>query len=698
MYSIVGKGNHLNHFILAPKILVQDPKCCIRLTGKKFVYLVRANDQNNEIVLNSTQFEDCKFEISTENFSTVEQVNDIHDLQSVGFEVAVLRKRKCECTEQYVSDLVKKNLLGIPISVGQRFVLKLVPSDVELMLTCKAISDEKKNVSISYGLLSITTNVFLTLTKEPSARYITWHSSATSQYQGGNLGKLAQPDWKFESMNVGGLDAQFGIIMRRAFASRMASPAFVKAMGIQHVKGMLLWGPSGTGKTLIARQVAKNLTQTPVKIISGPELLSKWVGGSEEAVRKLFEDAEKEYKSKGDESSLHVIIFDEIDSICGARTSGEGAGVQVHNGIVNQLLSKIDGVHSLNNILVIGMTNRKDMLDPALLRPGRLEVHIEIGLPDEQGRLEIFRIHTKTMRENKMLDDDVNLEELAYKTKNYSGAEIEGVVKSAASFVLSESLQVLDGKAKELEKKSGSKLHQAHFLHALDDVKPAFGAHEDDLKNCCQGGVLPWKIPKHIIQSIEKWIKSPSKIPTLGVLLDGQKLVGIGKTTVSAHIGLALHSAGHVSFIKRLGFDKLSVLSESQKCAEIIKVFEDARRCKTSMIIIDDVDSLIGYLPIGRPYSIAIVQTFLGAMKRLPSHPGKLVVLSTAHDTSILKDLDLQRCFDIQDTLSAVKSFDQVCEIVSLMTGKEFYGVDDDFSLPCSIKYVIECFSESEIQ
>lgn len=707
MYSIVQKLDLGGNQAIVPGSISAP---FIRLTGKKFIYSVKKDDKATAIVLTSNQWEECKFEKKEEYSSTIEIVSpsptSIPLMKSVGFEVAVLRKQKCECTEDYVSKLIQQQLAGFPMSVGQRFILKLSPSTIELMLTVKAIADEKNNNDFSCGLFDSKTNIFLTLTKEPSARYITWHSTSTAQFQtnsGTDLTKLSQPDWKFESMDVGGLDTQFGLIMRRAFASRMASPEFVKAMGIKHVKGMLLFGVPGTGKTLIARQVAKNLTQTPVKVISGPEVLSKYVGGTEEAIRKLFEDAEKEYKSKGDESSLHVIIFDEIDSICGTRTSGEGVGASVHNGLVNQLLSKIDGVHSLNNILVIGMTNRKDMLDSALLRPGRLEVHIEIGLPDEQGRQEIFRIHTKTMRENKVLHDDVKLDELASKTKNYSGAEIEGVVKSAASFVLSESLQVLNGKAsfvtdekesKELKQvKKDTKIHQAHFLQALADVKPAFGAHEDDLKNCCQGGVLPWKSPTETIDEIRKWIKSPSKVPTVGVLLDGQKIAGAGKTTISAHIGLTLHSAGDISFVKRIGFDKMSMLSESQKCAEINKIFEDARRSKTSMIIIDDLDSLIGYLPMGRTYSIALVQTFLGAMKRLPPHPGKLVVLATAHETSILKDLDLIQCFAIQDTVPIVKTMGQVCEIVSLMMGKKFHGADDYFELPCSIKYVIESFS-----
>lgn len=122
------------------------------------------------------------------------------------------------------------------------------------------------------------------------------------------------------------------------------------------------------------------------KVVNGPEIFDKFVGGSEENIRKLFADAEIEQQQKGDDSDLHVIIFDEIDAICRKRGS-TNSGTGVNESVVNQLLSKIDGVESLTNILIIGMTNRLDMIDEALLRPGRFEIHLEIGLPDEKGRV-----------------------------------------------------------------------------------------------------------------------------------------------------------------------------------------------------------------------------------------------------------------------------------------------------------------------
>jgi vesicle-fusing ATPase len=238
---------------------------------------------------------------------------------------------------------------------------------------------------------------------------------------------IIKPNFNFEDLGIGGLDDEFSNIFRRAFVSRIFPPAIVEKMGIQHVKGILLYGPPGTGKTLMARQIGKMLNAKEPQIVNGPEILNKYVGQSEENIRKLFAAAEAEYKQRGEESGLHIIIFDELDAICkqrGSKNDGTGVG----DSIVNQLLSKMDGVDQLNNILIIGMTNRLDMIDEALLRPGRLEIHMEINLPDEKGRAQIFKVHTAKMRDAHLLDGDVDLNELASLTKNFSGAEISGRV------------------------------------------------------------------------------------------------------------------------------------------------------------------------------------------------------------------------------------------------------------------------------
>ena len=191
------------------------------------------------------------------------------------------------------------------------------------------------------------------------------------------------------------------------------------------------------------------LNATEPKIVNGPEILDKYVGEAEKNIRNLFIDAEADEARLGPNSPLHIIIFDEIDAICKKRGSVAGSS-GVNDTVVNQLLSKIDGVDTLNNILVIGMTNRPDMIDEALTRPGRLEVthflvgllttgfqvSIEIGLPNESGRVQIINIHTRTMVQHKKMAKDVDLLELANLTKNFSGAELEGLVRAAQSCAL----------------------------------------------------------------------------------------------------------------------------------------------------------------------------------------------------------------------------------------------------------------------
>src|SRR5712671_5013421 len=149
----------------------------------------------------------------------------------------------------------------------------------------------------------------------------------------------------------------------------------------------------------------------------------------------------------------------------------------------------MDGVDQLNNILIIGMTNRLDMIDEALLRPGRLEVHMEISLPDEHGRYQILNIHTSKMRKNGVMDRDVDLNELAKLTKNFSGAEIGGLVKSASSFAFNRHVKVgtVAGVSDDIE---NMKVNRDDFMHALEEVKPAFGVSEEELSTALRGGVL----------------------------------------------------------------------------------------------------------------------------------------------------------------------------------------------------------------
>ncbi|KAF2649393.1 vesicle-fusing ATPase [Lophiostoma macrostomum CBS 122681] len=473
---------------------------------------------------------------------------------------------------------------------------------------------------------------------------------------------IVQPGFKFEDMGIGGLDTEFSAIFRRAFASRIFPPGLVDKLGIQHVRGILLYGPPGTGKTLIARQIGKMLNAREPKVINGPEVLNKYVGQSEENIRKLFADAEKEYKEKGDESGLHIIIFDELDAVCKQRgTSGGGTGVG--DSVVNQLLSKLDGVDQLNNILLIGMTNRMDMIDEALLRAGRLEVHMEISLPDEHGRAQILNIHTTKMRNNNVLDNDVNLEELAKLTKNFSGAEISGLVKAASSFAFSRHIKV--GTMASINPDvENMKVNRQDFLGALDEVKPLFGAAEEELGERIEGGIINFSTYiDDILEEGRLYInqvrKPDNSTPILSVALHGPP--GSGKTALAAK--MAIDSG--FPFIKLVSPENMVGFSEMQKVQQLDKTFRDAYKSPLSVIVIDNIEMLVDWVPIGPRFSNTVLVALKVLLKKKPEKKGRrLLILATTTERTVLQQLDLFSKFDAEIAVPNVNTQAELANVL----------------------------------
>lgn len=450
---------------------------------------------------------------------------------------------------------------------------------------------------------------------------------------------VVRPDFKFENMGIGGLDTEFAAIFRRAFASRIFPPGLADKLGIQHVRGILLYGPPGTGKTLIARQIGKMLNAREPKVINGPEVLNKYVGQSEENIRKLFADAEKEYKEKGDESGLHIIIFDELDAVCKQRGSGAGGGTGVGDSVVNQLLSKLDGVDQLNNILLIGMTNRKDMIDEALLRSGRLEVHMEISLPDEHGRAQILKIHTTKMRENNVMGDDVNIQELAQLTRNFSGAEISGLVKSASSFAFNRHIKVGTLAAVDEKNIANMKVMQQDFLNALNEVQPLFGVSEEELDRCVEGGIIHFG--KHVDSILERGRLFVNQVrsgdtPLLSVLLYGPR--GSGKTALAAKMALD----SEFPFIKLIKPVDIVGMNEIQKIQYIQKVFTDAYKSPQNVLVLDNIELLIDWVPVGPRFSASVLAALKGMMQNKPPKGRPLLIFATTSSRSVLQQLQLE--------------------------------------------------------
>ncbi|EGE02082.1 hypothetical protein TEQG_01122 [Trichophyton equinum CBS 127.97] len=473
---------------------------------------------------------------------------------------------------------------------------------------------------------------------------------------------IVQPDFKFENMGIGGLDTEFSTIFRRAFASRIFPPGLVEKLGIQHVKGILLYGPPGTGKTLIARQIGKMLNAREPKVINGPEVLNKFVGQSEENIRKLFADAEKEYREKGDESGLHIIIFDELDAVCKQRGSGAGGGTGVGDSVVNQLLSKLDGVDQLNNILLIGMTNRMDMIDDALLRPGRLEVHMEISLPDEHGRAQILKIHTQKMRDNDVMDQDVDLKELAALTKNFSGAEISGLVKSASSFAFNRHVKVgtMAGISDDIV---NMKVNRTDFHNALEEVKPAFGVSEEELETCIHGGIHHFsRAVGEILEEgnlFVKQVRDPESTTSLfSVLLHGPP--GSGKTALAAKIAI---DSGF-PFVKLISPEDMVGYSEMAKVQHMNKVFTDAYKSPTSVVVMDNIERIIDWVPIGPRFSNSVLQAVMVLLRKQPPKGRRLLVLATTTERSILKQLDVFTSFNADIPVPNINTYEELAYIL----------------------------------
>eukprot|EP01128_Nolandella_sp_AFSM9_P005106 TRINITY_DN2423_c0_g1_i2.p2 TRINITY_DN2423_c0_g1~~TRINITY_DN2423_c0_g1_i2.p2 ORF type:complete len:548 (+),score=140.96 TRINITY_DN2423_c0_g1_i2:1664-3307(+) len=485
------------------------------------------------------------------------------------------------------------------------------------------------------------------------------------------------PNFNFEEMGIGGLDREFGDMFRRAFASRVYDPRIVKNLGIKHVKGMLLYGPPGTGKTLIAKKIGELLNAREPQVVDGPSILNKFVGKSEENIRKLFEPAEQEYRERGDDSELHTIIFDEIDAICKERGS-TGGGTGVGDSVVNQLLTKMDGYQELNNILVIGMTNRKDMLDKALLRPGRLEVHIEIGLPDEKGRVQILSIHTGVMKKNNHLDANVDLRAIAADSKNFSGAELEELVKAASSYALNRGItaqsEQAQGKGLRTEA-SELKVTQQDFLSALAEIEPAFGASEETLSRAMPNGIIPYSDDfKEVFLTGKRAInlaKNSSRTPLLSLLLSG--LPGSGKSALAA----ALAKASDFPYVKFLSPNDFVGYTEQSRVSKITTAFEDAYKSQHSLVIVDDIERFLDYVPIGPRFSNSILQCLLILLRKRPPPGHKLVILATTSAPGVLKDMNLLSAIN---SVLHVPSLTEPEHVVSALTALGGY-TDKDYEV-----------------
>ncbi len=443
---------------------------------------------------------------------------------------------------------------------------------------------------------------------------------------------LFREDYNFEEIGIGGLNKELVSVLRRCLSTRSYKKSVIQKLGIKHVKGMLLYGPPGGGKTLIARRIGNMISNKEPKVVNGPEIMNKFVGESEKNIRDLFADAIADNDKEN--SELHVIIFDEIDAICktrGRNTSSTG----VNDSVVNQLLTMIEGYKPLNNIFIIAMTNRKDLLDEALLRAGRLEVHIEIGLPNKEGREQIFRIHTNNMSTNSMLDPLINISELAELTENYSGAEIEAVVRNAGARALHEGLitNIKDENIVVMKK---------HFIAAIDEIIPSFG-------NITMRS-LSFSIPenynhltenhKECYDQIRNLIMKNSRLKTSLIIGKNKS----GKSTLATKIALdsKIKNTKIIRAIDLISFDEIN------KVYHIADLVKNSYISEESLIVLDDIEIAINYAKMGKniTFSNRLYQVLVTLLKTDPTTKDhKITFICTCTDEEFA--IEISNLFDL---------------------------------------------------
>lgn len=590
-------------------------------------------------------------------------------ISSVTIEIGFLQKKNAD-SNPYDSDKMASEFIqhfnNQAFSVGQQLafsyndkLFELVIKDMEAMDPSFLKGGNASGKKIEIGLLLGNSQVIFEKAESSSLTLIGKSKTRESRQS------IISPDWNFERMGIGGLDKEFSDIFRRAFASRVFPPDIVEQMGCKHVKGILLFGPPGCGKTLMARQIGKMLKAREPKIVNGPEILNKYVGESEANIRKLFADAEDEQKRLGANSGLHIIIFDEIDAICKQRGSMAGS-TGVHDTVVNQLLSKIDGVEQLNNILVIGMTNRPDLIDEALLRPGRLEVKMEIGLPDEKGRIQILNIHTAKMRQYDLLSSDVDIKELAVETKNYSGAELEGLVRAAQSTAMNRHIKASNTVEVNIETAERLQVSRLDFLASLNnDIKPAFGTNQEDYASYIMNGIIRWGDPVSAVledgELLVQQTKNSDRTPLVSVLLEGPP--NSGKTALAAKIS----EDSQFPFIKICSPDKMIGHSEIAKCQAIKKIFEDAYKSQLSCVVVDDIERLLDYVPIGPRFSNLVLQALLVLLKKPPPKGRKLLIIGTTSRKDVLQEMEMLDAFSTTIHIPNISRGEQLVEALELL-------------------------------
>jgi len=454
--------------------------------------------------------------------------------------------------EPRFEEFVKRKLLNCPVTLQDTVFIPILGRAIPFKVTSLKPG----------GTVVVQHSTILTIAEKPTGDVV---GSAQVTYE-----------------EIGGLSDEIQRI-REMVELPMRHPEIFKRLGIDPPRGLILHGPPGTGKTLLAKAVAGESEANFIHI-NGPEIMSKFYGESEQKLRKIFEEAE--------ENSPSIIFIDELDAIAPKREDVQG---EVERRVVAQLLATMDGLKARGQVIVIGATNRVNALDPALRRPGRFDREIEIGVPDEVGRLEVLHIHTRGMPLTTEGDNKVVLESLAKRTHGFVGADLSALCREAAMKALRRYLPQINLEEEEIPPEVLDKLevNNNDFVGALREIQPSAvrevfievpDVHWSDI-----GGLLDVK--QELIEVVEWPLKKPESFKRIGITPPKGVLVfgppGCGKTLLAR----AVATESEANFISVKGPELLSKwVGESEKAVR--EVFRKARTAAPSIIFFDEIDAI----------------------------------------------------------------------------------------------------------
>ena len=485
--------------------------------------------------------------------------------------------------------------------------------------------------------------------------------------------------------DIGGLSSQIRKV-REMIELPLRFPQVFERLGIQPPRGVLLYGPPGTGKTVIARAVA-NETDAWFTHISGPEIIGKFYGESEERLRKIFEEAQDRAPS--------IIFIDEIDAIAPKRED-MGGEKQVERRVVAQLLALMDGLKSRGQLIVIGATNIPNSLDPALRRPGRFDREISIPTPDRNGRLEILRIHTRGMP----LSDDVDLKRIADLSHGFVGADLEALAKEAAMSCVRDILPFVNFQNQEIpyERVASLEVSMRHFMNALLETEPSATREVFvEIPDVTWNDIGGLESVKDELMRAVTWPLKHSEIferydiqPSRGILLYGKS--GTGKTLLAKALA---HESG-VNFITVQSANVLSrYLGESERALK--DIFRVAKQAAPSIIYFDEIESLFpersGSNSAFSSTESRLTSQFLAEMRGIEELNGVTVLAATNRIDLVDESLLSSGIFDTKLELPLPDS-DTRAEIFRILLRKK--PLDDDVNIS-ELAEMTEGFSGGDI-